>query len=185
VFHLSENSNSGRRSLFIGLVLATGLISGGVAFLWGSFTGSKTPTTISPAALYSVQFRGADGKPIALGQWQGKVLLLNFWATWCAPCREEIPSLIEVQRRFSTKGVQVVGIAIDTPEKIGPFSQEMGINYPIVTDEEGGISLSKRLGNRASVLPFTAIVDRQGRVIFANTGALTSRQIEEQIKKVN
>ncbi|HVK53820.1 MAG TPA: TlpA disulfide reductase family protein [Burkholderiales bacterium] len=168
----------------VGLLVGLGLALGVCAFLWTTIAPRDTAPTISPTALYTTQLRSLDGKLIALGQWEGKVLLINFWATWCSPCREEIPHLIEAQKRYSAKGVEIIGIAIDTSEKVEPFSRKMGINYSIFLEEERGVALSKRLGNRAGVLPFTVIIDREGRVAFVTTGTITSEQIDEQIQKV-
>src|SRR4051794_30012411 len=102
----------------IGIFLALGLVAGGAAFLWTTLAGNKNESGISPSALYATRFLTPDGQSITLGQWQGKTLLINFWATWCAPCREEIPQLIEAQRRHAGQGVQIIGIAVDSPGKV-------------------------------------------------------------------
>jgi thiol-disulfide isomerase/thioredoxin len=168
----------------VGLLVLLGLALGVGAFLLSIIAPRDAAPNISPNALYTTQVRSLDGQLISLGQWEGKVLLINFWATWCSPCREEVPHLIEAQKRYSEKGVEIIGIAIDTSERVEPFSRKMGINYSIFLEEERGVTLSKRLGNRAGVLPFTAIIDREGRVAFVAIGAITSKQIDEQIQKV-
>ena len=71
-----------------------------------------------------------EGREQALGQWQGKVLVVNFWATWCAPCREEMPEFVRAQAELGGKGLQFVGIAVDQADKVRQFAQEIGINYP-------------------------------------------------------
>jgi thiol-disulfide isomerase/thioredoxin len=106
------------------------------------------------------------------------VLLVNFWATWCGPCRAEIPHLIATQTRHGASGLQVIGIAIDQMEKVVPFSTELGINYQVLIDDSNGIGLSRRFGNHAGIVPFTALVDRHGQVIATRTGALSQEQIE-------
>ncbi len=155
-----------------------------VALIWATYSGSKEPTSLSSTALYSTQLHDPNGKLVALGQWQGKVILLNFWATWCAPCRQEIPLLVEMQQKRAKNGVQIVGIAVDTANKTMPFSTELGINYPILIDEEKGIELSKRLGNHAGVLPFTVLIDREGHIVFTKAGLLNDREIEEEVQKL-
>ena len=108
----------------------------------------------------------------AIGQWKGKVLVVNFWATWCAPCREEMPEFVKAQRELGEKGLQFVGIAIDQPDKVQEFAAEIGLNYPTLIGGYGAIELSKTLGNRLGALPFTIIVDRSGRVAHTQLGPL-------------
>src|SRR5687767_5345616 len=92
-----------------------------------------------------------DGVPQALAQWRGKVVVVNFWATWCAPCREEIPLLVKLQARHRDRGLQLVGIAIDRPDKVRPYAKEMGMNFPILIGNLEAVDLAKVLGNRAGV----------------------------------
>jgi thiol-disulfide isomerase/thioredoxin len=98
-----------------------------------------------------------DGKEQALGQWKGKVLIVNFWATWCVPCREEMPEFVKLQKEFGDRGVQFVGIAVDDPAKVRQFAAELGLNYPALIGGYGAIELSKSLGNRVGALPYTLV----------------------------
>jgi thiol-disulfide isomerase/thioredoxin len=162
------------------------LIAGAVYLFAGQLrhgNGAAGGMQISPAALYATQLSDLQGKPQPLGQWQGKLLVLNFWATWCAPCREEIPRLIEAQRKHAARGVQIVGIAVDSAEKAAAYSREMGIDYPLLVDESGGLALATRLGNRPSVLPFTALIDRQGRVSATVAGGVDQRRLEQMLQQ--
>lgn len=118
-----------------------------------------------------------SGKPQAFSQWRGKVLVVNFWATWCAPCREEIPALMKVQRVYADKGVQVVGISLDNVAKVQSFAREMNIDYALVNGVADTLDLAKNLGNRAGVLPFTVVLDRMGRLAHAHAGALTEASL--------
>ena len=111
-------------------------------------------------------------------EWNGQLLVLNFWATWCAPCREEIPVFIELQDSYQERGVQFVGIAIDEPGPVRAYVEELGVNYPILVGQLAGIELSRILGNQSGGLPFTAVVDRRGRVVLANVGVLTAEEAE-------
>jgi thiol-disulfide isomerase/thioredoxin len=139
---------------------------------------------ISPAALYATQLADLKGQAQSLGQWQGKLLVLNFWATWCVPCREEIPRLIEAQRKHSAQSVQIVGVAIDSAEKAAVYSREIGMNYPVLVDEAGGLALARRLGNQPSVLPFTAFVDGQGRVSATVAGGVDQKGLEQMLVRL-
>jgi thiol-disulfide isomerase/thioredoxin len=114
-----------------------------------------------------------SGKPQRLSQWRGKVLVVNFWATWCEPCREEVPALVRAQMTLGPKGVQIVGIGIDSGPKILQFAKEYAINYPLAVAGVEIVELTRRLGNRAGGLPYTLVLDRQGRFASTHLGALT------------
>jgi thiol-disulfide isomerase/thioredoxin len=114
-----------------------------------------------------------SGRPQTLSQWRGKVLVVNFWATWCAPCREEIPALMKVQRKYIQNGVQIVGIALDNASKVREYSQELRIDYVLLIGAAEILGLGKDLGNRAGVLPFTVVLDRTGKLVHAQAGAVT------------
>jgi thiol-disulfide isomerase/thioredoxin len=124
----------------------------------------------------------ASGVPRSLAEWQGRVLVINFWATWCAPCREEVPALIGVRNRFGPQALEVVGIAIDSVVKVQEFAAEFAIPYPLLIGGLEVIDLSRRLGNRAGALPYTLVLDRRGRVVFAHLGALSEEQLEGTVR---
>lgn len=108
-----------------------------------------------------------------MSQWRGKVLVVNFWATWCAPCREEIPALMRVQHKYASNSVQFVGIALDNVSKVRDYAEEMGIDYILLIGGMETLDVTRDLGNRAEVLPFTVVLDRAGKVVYAHAGALT------------
>jgi len=114
-----------------------------------------------------------DGKSQALSQWRGKVLVVNFWATWCAPCREEIPALMRAQRKYAANGIQIVGIALDNASKVREYAAEMHVDYALLIGGMETVALSKDLGNGAGVLPFTVVLDRSGKLAYVHAGALT------------
>jgi len=99
------------------------------------------------------------------------VVVVNFWATWCAPCREEIPLFVDLQNELGPRGVQFIGIAIDRPELVKPYAAELRMNYPVLISSLDGIELSRAVGNRAAVLPYTIVIDRAGRVVAKEVGA--------------
>lgn len=125
---------------------------------------------------------GVDGKLQPFEQWRGKVLVVNFWATWCAPCREEIPEFIRFQERLRADGVQFVGVAIDQKERVAPYAKEMGINYPLVVGGLETMEFARQLGNKRSVLPFTLVIDRMGRVSTAQVGVLRAEKLESLLR---
>jgi thiol-disulfide isomerase/thioredoxin len=134
---------------------------------------------ISPAAegaaqrLLSASLPDLSGKPQTFAQWRGKLLVVNFWATWCTPCREEIPVLMKAQIQYASNGVKIVGIALDNADKVRDYAREMRIDYALLIGGMETLGMAKELGNRAGVLPFTVILDRSGRVVHAHAGALT------------
>jgi thiol-disulfide isomerase/thioredoxin len=113
-------------------------------------------------------------------EWLGQVLVVNFWATWCPPCRREMPLFVDLQERFGTRGLQFVGIAIDEPQPVKKFAESIGVNYPILLGETEAISLSQSLGNRFGSLPFTVVFDRSGKRVFVQTGELDRQMLDEQ-----
>lgn len=139
---------------------------------------SHSDATGQPAtALLGLTLPDPDGKDESLSQWKGKVLVVNFWATWCAPCREEMPMFTRIQRESGSKGVQFVGIAVDQADKVKQFAAELGLNYPALIGGYGAMELSKSLGNTIMALPFTVIVDREGRVAHTQLGPLKEQQL--------
>ena len=116
-----------------------------------------------------------DGRPHRPDEWDGKVLVVNFWATWCAPCREEIPLLIDLERR--RPGVRVIGIAVDRADAVRAFAEELGIEYPILLDDLQG-STMRRYGNRFGALPFTVITGRDGMVAYVRLGELEAGELD-------
>ena len=120
----------------------------------------------------------------ALAQWKGKVVVVNFWATWCAPCREEMPEFVKAQTEFGARGLQFVGVAVDQPEKTREFAKEIGLNYPVLVGGFGAMELSKTLGNSVMALPFTVVVNRKGEVAYAHLGVLRPDKLRSIISQL-
>jgi len=136
------------------------------------------------AGLQGLALPDVDGRQQALAQWRGKVVVVNFWATWCAPCREEMPEFVKAQKDFGGRGVQFVGIAVDDVDKVNKFVQDIGLNYPALVGGYSAIDISKTMGNKLSALPFTVIVDRQGNVAHTQLGQLKPDQLRAIVTKL-
>ncbi len=135
-------------------------------------------------ALLALSLPDAGGQSQPLAQWRGKVLVVNFWATWCAPCREEMPEFVRAQEQYGPKGLQVVGIAVDNADKVQQFAKELGLNYPALIGGYGAMDLSKELGNELVALPFTLVLDRQGKVAYTHLGPVTPDKFRGVISKL-
>lgn len=123
-----------------------------------------------------------DGELRQASEWDGKVVLINFWAPWCEPCRAEIPLLVDLQQRHAAKGFQVLGPALDNEQAVRAFAHDYGINYPLFTELNAVMDLQEAYGDTR--LPYTVLLDRQGRVAYTHAGELQPADIEAQISKV-
>ncbi|VAX14562.1 hypothetical protein MNBD_GAMMA24-2731 [hydrothermal vent metagenome] len=122
-----------------------------------------------------------DGKLQSINNWNGNVIVVNFWASWCPPCRREMPSFIRLYKNYQKQGFVILGIALDDPQSVRKFLDPIGINYPILLGEEAGIKISNAYGNELGALPFTVVIDRKGRIIRSHPGELSYQQIEAMI----
>lgn len=129
------------------------------------------------AAIFAATLTDIEGEKQALSQWQGDVLVVNFWATWCAPCREEIPEFIAMQDKYQAQGLRFIGIAIDREEQVIAYSKELGINYPVLLGA-GAMALAQASGNAQSALPYTVIINRQGEIVNTFLGRVHQKKLE-------
>lgn len=155
------------------MFLAVAAIAGAAGVFFSRGNQSANPDGIAAQNLMSTALSDLSGKAQPLSQWRGKVLVVNYWATWCTPCRDEIPALMKVEHKYSSNGVKLVGIAIDNVAKVQEYAKDMQIDYTLLIGGIDTLSAVKDLGNHAGVLPFTVVLDRAGKLVYAHAGAVT------------
>lgn len=140
---------------------------------------AAAPTTRLAAVIPEFKLADSDGTPRSLkDDWQGKALIVNFWATWCAPCRREIPLLNQLAAERARDNFQVVGIAVDFRDKVLEYAREMQIDYPMLIGEQDALDAAAAFGVDAVGLPFTIFTDTRGRVIALHMGELTADEAD-------
>ncbi|MFL9924679.1 TlpA disulfide reductase family protein [Herbaspirillum lusitanum] len=139
----------------------------------------QSPETKALTSLLSQSLPDVNGKPQPLSQWQGKPLILNFWATWCGPCVEEMPELMALQKEIAP--VQILGIGIDSQENIAKFAEKLHIQYPLFVAGTGATDLLRQFGNQAGGLPFTVLVGKDGNVKKVYLGRLKFDELRSDL----
>lgn len=173
------------------IVAAVALVAGAGAAAW--YQAARLPGTPPPspdsagavteaapltlaATLPSISLPDREGIVRSLDHWQGRSLIVNFWATWCAPCRREIPLLEQLQAVHAAEGFQVIGVAVDYRDKVLAYAEEMKIGYPLLIGEQEALDAAAAFGVDVIGLPFTVFSDNQGRIIAAHMGELTEAE---------
>ncbi|WP_182118830.1 TlpA disulfide reductase family protein [Acidovorax sp. FHTAMBA] len=169
-------SHSRRRLLYAGVAGAAAL--GGAGLAWWKFQPHAMEEGVEQA-LWSMEFERPEGGVVSLQSMAGKPLLLNFWATWCPPCVDELPMLNDFYRQQSPAGWQVLGLAIDQPSAVRKFLQRIPLEFPVGLAGLGGTDLGRSLGNLTGGLPFTVVLGASGRVLHRKMGQLTPQDLKQ------
>ena len=143
---------------------------------------AEAPSAVSTSAntsVFNASFPDLNGKQQPLKQWQGKVIVLNFWATWCPPCREEMPELSAMQQQY--KDIVIVGLSTDDLEKTKEFIKTAPVSYPILAGDMEAMSFSETLGDDRGILPYTVIIDTKGAVVKTFFGRINQQILEETL----
>ncbi len=123
-----------------------------------------------------------EGGKRSLSEWDGKIILLNFWATWCPPCRKEMPDFIELREQLKGKPFEVIGVAIDRAEPVQDFVDGIGVEYPILLAELEGLTIMREYGNQLTTLPYTVVIDRNRKIIKTFRAEVTKEEVLEVIQ---
>jgi peroxiredoxin len=167
------------------LILVIAIAFAGIGFYVNS---ERLTPEIVPAQTSSVFFRqslqNAQGETVPMSKWKGDVLVVNFWATWCPPCVEEMPELEAMQHELASSNVQILGIGIDSESNIRSFAEKLDISYPLYIAGLEGTRLASELGNRSGGLPFTLLIDRNGEINKSYLGRLDMNVLEKDIRAI-
>lgn len=152
----------------------------------GIYTGHKRSELLHAQAiavddLFLTSLNDLAGKKQNLGQWKGKTLLVNFWATWCNPCVEEIPELSELQTTAASKNVQIIGIGLDSAANITEFALKRKIQYPIYIADTQGVELARKFGNESGGLPFSVLIKPDGQIKQSYLGRLKLDELKRDL----
>jgi thiol-disulfide isomerase/thioredoxin len=161
--------------VLIALAVVGALVFVAAAWLHSGNTTASTDTK----ALFAANLPDSGGQTQAFSQWRGKVLLVNFWATWCPPCREEMPELSRLQEKYRAGGLAVIGIATDDVDKMREFAQQNPVAYPLLVGDFEAANLAAGLGNDKNILPYTVVIGRDGKVVASYFGRLDTGIVEQ------
>ncbi len=156
------------------------LLGGALTSQWISKAGSASEAGIQ--AFFANEWQKPDTKPINTQEWGQKVLVVNFWASWCPPCVEEMPQLEKLQSEFLQQNVLFVGIAVDSPSNVREFLKKTPVSYPIAMGGMNASQIYKALGNTQSALPFTVIINAKGKAIYSKLGKIDEEELRKVIK---
>lgn len=131
--------------------------------------------------LWAAPVTGVDGKPQSLSMLKGHPIVVNFWASWCGPCVEEMPALSQLQRDYKKKGIQFVGLGVDSDKNVQAFLQKVKVAYPVYVTGFGGADLARAFGNNAGGLPFTVVIDAKGNVRSTKLGQIDPATLRQTL----
>jgi thiol-disulfide isomerase/thioredoxin len=140
------------------------------------------PSTQAPVTqLWAAPVTDADGKPQSLSLFKGHPVVVNFWASWCGPCVEEMPSLAQLHREYAKKGIEFVGLGVDSNKNVKAFLQKVPVDYPVFVIGFGGADLARAFGNNAGGLPFTVVIDAKGNVRSTKLGQIQPKELKQTL----
>ena len=167
-----------------GLALIAGLVVARFIHTGNDTNPAATAKSAMPTEMVGFSLPDTEGKMHDINEWRGKIVVLNFWATWCPPCRAEVPLFVDTQEKFRKQGLVIVGVAIDKKQDVANFIDSYFINYPVLVSEEDNTELMARYGNRIATLPYSVVMDRNGKIIETHAGAYKKDQLYSVLNKI-
>jgi thiol-disulfide isomerase/thioredoxin len=171
-----------RAAVIVTLALAA---AGAGVYLGGQRSSAVIADPKAAAQLMSLTLQDSDGRAQSLSQWRDRVLVVNFWATWCPPCLEEIPAFSRLSTKHAGKGVQFVGIGIDSQDNVRRFASELPVPYPLLVGNMDTMRTATALGNTVQGLPFTVVLDRRGAPREVKTGILPEAKLDQILARLS
>lgn len=164
------------KSIWLGVI---GFVAAATGF-WLSTHLTREPA--APVIAPALTLNDLNGKPHTLTDWRGKLLLVNFWATWCAPCIDEIPLLVQAQKEYGPRGLQIIGPAMDEITSITPMAARLGINYPLMADFAQVDTAMRLLGNEHGGLPYSVLISHDGLIVKTILGGVKKDELQRLIE---
>ena len=158
------------RRIFLGSAAGIALVGGIAGYRWRERHADDPPASADDGGLWSLRFDRPQGGELVLADLRGRPTVLNFWATWCGPCVQEMPELDRFHREFGARGWQVIGLAIDGPTPVRQFLARQPVSFAIGLAGLDGTELARKLGNPSGSLPFSVVFDAQGRPVRRKLG---------------
>ncbi|MEI7613491.1 MAG: TlpA disulfide reductase family protein [Betaproteobacteria bacterium] len=177
-----------QRSLIAIIVTALLVLATGIYFGTQTQGRPKPEAALSPEAVsrfFATRLNDEKGQLQRIDQWRGRILVVNFWAAWCQPCREEMPAFNRLQAKYAANGVQFVGIALDSAANVATFRKLLPINYPVLIAEEEGSELTRQLGNHRIALPYTVIFGKNGAVRLTKLGRMEEQELDALLNSIS
>ncbi|MBL8472338.1 MAG: TlpA family protein disulfide reductase [Rhodocyclaceae bacterium] len=170
-------------ALRVVLVLAVALVAAGAGFYFGAERSAPADRG-ALTELQQLRLPDAAGKERALAEWRGQLLVVNFWATWCPPCREEMPAFSRLQEKLRGDGVRFVGIAVDEADRVRAFAAAERVSYPLLVANFDVMKLMSGLGNRGQALPYTLVLDKDGEIAASRLGVFPEAELEKLLRRL-
>jgi thiol-disulfide isomerase/thioredoxin len=167
-----------KKQIAVATILLTTAAIGSLIYNWPAKESLPVETVAPTSGVVSFTLSDLDGNPRDFSEWDGKARLVNFWATWCAPCRREIPLLIKIQAEHGENNVQVIGVAVDFIEQVAAYAEDAEFNYPILVGQEDAMAAAEATGIDFIGMPFTMIVAPDGQLIKTHLGEIVEEHLE-------